>query len=771
MILFVTTDSVWPSLNFIPHALDIEDSWAVVAGYGYSNIPDKDYAALGCLINLSSFPNSSCTILVSEKIYLVPSNVVYYNDLYEMSVSTRGRTILVGMHRLESVIVLENSEKSLNVTRMHTLSYPDSSSFGRAVDWVDDNTIAVLIYTSFQTQWSQSQIFFYDKNSVSSSSCLYTFPNNQQILGSRLSTPYFSRFVITARGNMAILTDRADVLIIPIASIGYVSTWIDTIALVYVFYYVPKPCIGGTYKNGSSLGPCQICPPRTRNPGTLSTGVNMCMPCSNSSSTSFCPLASLADIDLSTIHSYSQAFAYPETADTTNIEDLLLVNMFQISSEPHCLIVSPLFWTLIVGAICFLIAIVMIVLKRCRHRQFGQYRNTMKNLFKRTDIIGKGELWVGGLATIAVLVLVAFSYWFSTAFLRRYPIEQTYEPATFACDQSLVNAQFFTALELLSLPKPDDEQQIFTLLDEQTFILTMEFINTGFTCDYITAQENFIGTNYVPISTQCTHSVLNAITSVTTIVPSHYSRIQINITGPYWIGAIRLCIRGNGLTNRSNILRQLDFCQLYSTFNQAIGRTTIIPIVFIKNINVTKPLSTADPTLYSGLWIPTFGSVELSDEAYYAEFGNYLRYTTSLTVIQILLDERPFYIKNIQEPIVRAAELVFHGLLFTSLCIELFAFTFVLVKLFLSPLVRWIKCICKKYSSMDNKSIDSNEKIKTSFRTSHFERNSLTGQTDSNQTSSLGSDSTLFKRLQREDNDMYSLPEIVAKCQERANKF
>ncbi|CAF3960043.1 unnamed protein product, partial [Rotaria sp. Silwood1] len=88
-------------------------------------------------------------------------------------------------------------------------------------------------------------------------------------------------------------------------------------------------------------------------------------------------------------------------------------------------------------------------------------------------------------------------------------------------------------------------------------------------------------------------------------------------------------------------LGELDFCQFYATSDEAIGRATYIPIVFIKNINMTHALSASDQTNYSGLWTPTFTAVSLSDEAYYAEFGNYLRYMSSLTVIQITLDERP----------------------------------------------------------------------------------------------------------------------------------
>ncbi|UJR07277.1 hypothetical protein I4U23_011565 [Adineta vaga] len=48
-------------------------------------------------------------------------------------------------------------------------------------------------------------------------------------------------------------------------------------------------------------------------------------------------------------------------------------------------------------------------------------------------------------------------------------------------------------------------------------------------------------------------------------------------------------------------LRELDFCELYMTSNQAIGRYTYITIVFVKNITMTQALDTKDPTVYSGL--------------------------------------------------------------------------------------------------------------------------------------------------------------------------
>jgi hypothetical protein len=64
---------------------------------------------------------------------------------------------------------------------------------------------------------------------------------------------------------MAIHTDNADILVIPVASAGYASRWIGTTDRGFVFYFQPKLCIGRTYKNRTSLGPCQIYPPYNRN--------------------------------------------------------------------------------------------------------------------------------------------------------------------------------------------------------------------------------------------------------------------------------------------------------------------------------------------------------------------------------------------------------------------------------------------------------------------------------------------------------------------------
>lgn len=760
IVINTTTDLVWPSSGFIPHAMDVSNTWAVVAGYGYGDEVKKNYAALGCFIDLSVIINASCASLTSEATYLVPTNVMYYSELYELSVAIRGLKVLVGVNRLATLVVLRNMGSSLNVTHVHTLPYSSASAVGRVVDWADDTTIAVLVQEPYETPWSMSEIFVYEEHSVNLTSPLFTFPNNQQILGSRLLKPSFARFSITAGGNLAILTSSADILIIPVASAGYASTWINTTERVFVFYYQPKPCIGGTYKNRSSLGPCQVCPPHTRNPGTLISGSLQCISCSDQSSNSFCPLAALAEIDLTKVHSYSQAVAYPETTTTTDVEDLLMENMFQISSISRCLIISPLLWTLVVGGFCLFILALMVIIKIFDFQRFIKYRKKLKNLFKHTDIIGEGEMWAGGLASLAIVVLVSFSYWFSVSFIRRYPIEQVTEPANFACDPTLVNAKFSTALELLDIPKTVETQTIFDLLDSQIFYLTVELINTGFMCTSIKTQENLTGTKYLILTTDCVESLSDATTAVTVSLPKHRTTIQLNMTGPFWIGAIRLCIRGQAMINISSTLRELDFCQFYSTPNEAIGRMVYIPIVFVKNINMTHGLGASDPTIYSGIWTPTFSPVTLSDETYYTEFGNYLRYSSQLTVIQIMFDENRFFIKNIEEPIVRTAELIFRGLLFTSLCIELFAFSFLLVKLLIIPLCRSIAFMWRKVFGHHDKLLNSSASTSTSRSTNLLLKDDSIWKVDvSNMTALETITPTLFNENQLDTDNKYSKPD------------
>ncbi|CAF1135950.1 unnamed protein product [Rotaria sordida] len=57
--------------------------------------------------------------------------------------------------------------------------------------------------------------------------------------------------------------------------------------------------------------------------------------------------------------SISQAYAYPRSPEMDVFEDILLNNMFSLGSTDHCLVVSPIFWTLILLAIFLILLLVM----------------------------------------------------------------------------------------------------------------------------------------------------------------------------------------------------------------------------------------------------------------------------------------------------------------------------------------------------------------------------------------------------------------------------
>jgi hypothetical protein len=171
---------------------------------------------------------------------------------------------------------------------------------------------------------------------------------------------------------------------------------------------------------------------------------------------------------------------------------------------------------------------------------------------------------------------------------------------------------------------------------------------------------------------------------------------------------------------------------------------------------MTQALNSGDPTVYSGLWMPTFSNVSLSDEAYYVEFGNYLRYMSSLTILQVEFDEHPFFIKNIQQPIVRTAELIFHGLLFTSLCIELFAFFFLLIKLIIIPLIRWLTCLWKNVLHRMKKSDDSD----TSSHSNPSNNDDSNWKVDVTQTTPIESNSSISNQGQSDEQRRCSTSEI-----------
>ena len=57
----------------------------------------------------------------------------------------------------------------------------------------------------------------------------------------------------------------------------------------------------------------------------------------------------------------------------------------------------------------------------------------------------------------------------------------------------------------------------------------------------------------------------------------------------------------------------------------------------------------------------------------------------SSTTLTLMISETAYYIKNVQSPIAKQPEVVFRTLLFSSLCLDICAMSFLIAKLIIVP--------------------------------------------------------------------------------------
>jgi len=613
------------------------------------------------------------------------------NPITDMSLSINIylKLLIIGVP-YEDTIYIYNYSANGTYSYVSSLTYNQGGiGFGKSVAWLDNETIAILAYSLSTFPWSTSQIqvniFFFNIPTIYLI-CLKVYHLND-ILNSNVSYPYpFStypnsqqnydinkKFVIKtlvmmkswSSNNLAILTDQGDVYLIPHNSPGYSSTLLTNIQYpLRLNIYLQETCIVGTYKNDSKFGPCSICPPNTKNNGSFSL---QCMTCS---SNSFCSLGAVNDIHTDDLIDFNQSYPPQESPKLTDFEDILVHRVFSFGSTSKCLLMSPLFWASIVFGITVLVIVLMGILRLCPKRNL--IRQKMKAIFSRLDLIGEGELWIGGLFSIVIGVLIIFSYVYSAHFLKLYPIEKLdSNTISLSCDSSITNSKFSSTLELLSITKLTDQKQIFDMLDSQELNLTIELVNTGFTCSNLKIEQH-IGRSTPNVdltSFNCSKKSNNATLAISTILSNHEIQIQYNLTGSYFISGLRICLNGKHSTDNNYNLQSLDICQFFFTENQSLSTTPYVDIQITKTINQTISLYADNLNEYAGRWLPTISVNPLSNSLLYQQKGDFIRYLNYQTIIIVDIHQSDFYVQNIQEPIIEPNALIFQSILFTSMLI------------------------------------------------------------------------------------------------------
>jgi hypothetical protein len=704
-------NATWPDTSFLPYAVDVSRDLLFVV-FGYIGDSSSKYTPCAYLLNIS---NSTFNVLDTWS-YTPPTNTSWqasltnwnadvYAPKYDMSVSINdvGDQVLLGIQITNTIVLLDVDRINQHFgSSLQTLSNGEAIGMGKSVGWLDTNSILVLVNTySFNYIWSSSQIFAYNITVANSFVVISIFPNIQQTLTATFG-PVLLSLVVTQNGTTVMLDSQGNYYILlpsPAGSFSDSSSGTSSSSSL---------CIAGTFTSEPGIFPCSLCPSGTTTGGLI--GQSSCVPCANDT---FCPLgAAFGDISMSSslLTSVNQVRAYPVSPQSVRFDNILIENMFTIHSSlpSRCLLVQPLFWAIIVISFGLFIWFSMFIFKHYVTNPIGKKtQKQIKRFLKKTDLIGEGEMVIGGLFSFAIVVLLVFAYTFSNSYLNRYPIEQVTGDANLACDTTLTNAQFSTGLMAISIPPNDDAAPIFALLNAQPFTLRIDFINAVFNCTDITVIQ--VKDINLPMTISSCNDTKSS-TSISLLLPSQDISLQIQFGGINTIGGFRISLEGPGVDVENDTLKtayklvDLAFAQTLYIAGRLLTQQPSCTLQITKVINRTYSLEADGETQFSGIWSPVLSG---SLDQMFVDDSEYKYATSSSNVLSIVISETSYYTLNTQWPITDVDELIFTNLLFTIVCFEIFGLGFLIFKLIIIPLIKRIFNYCHRRPSTEKSSLNN----------------------------------------------------------------
>ena len=728
----------WPNSTFLPLAVDLTSCFAVVAGFTQGiktftpTIYFIRYTVSKTFLNLNFLNSSSYNQIYPNNLVVVDkwsSEHSLKSPLMKMSVSIdqQDYRILVGIPADNTVHLFLANRSAKEMSFTYTSSRRNNPGiaeigYGSSIAWLNGGKkVAILANVYDRSILLKSQIHFYDismTKMINETILLSVFPNKQQPIiirplmsYSQSPLTYFGPLIVTLTSNSlengpssltAIDKDDKILLIFP-SKPGLCSTKYHVVSQTQgngpvrtvLSFLLPdtSQCPPGMYKNESGSWACSLCETGTMNPGVHNTTSINCIPCSNDS---FCPLGSIGESKL--LEDINQKQTYPESPETVVYDDILM----QMTFSTDCLSQSPLFWSLIVSAFILIILVIMGLMKFSS--RFKNIRLILKKLLRHGDLLGEGELWIGGLFSIVIIVLLSFVYKFSYSFHHQYPIEKV-NGSTFSCKSTVRNSKFQTSLQSLRM-KPSEQTSIFNLLNSQKFTIHVDFVSTVFTCDDLTIESSVIA-----ILPRICHTKSNTI-HVSMKLPSQISNIKFVFRGINTIGAVRVGLTGSIAYDGESISQPLNFSKFFFAKHKILSQNPKVQMQLTKIINITKSLKTNEKTKYSGIWIATFAydkkQMFLSQQEYQAQEIIFQ------TILSVKISETPFFIKNIQQPIAKQTEIVFHTILFTGVCLDLVGKIILLCKLLIIPIVKFlIKNFFHQKNRISQLVFDDEDEIRT----------------------------------------------------------
>ncbi|CAF1003158.1 unnamed protein product [Adineta steineri] len=706
---------VWPNtIGISPRGMHIgsNQDYAVVAGYCQSTPSSAVECGFYIRLNTSlSSPYSISKFNIAGVLYYPWSDprVIRYmansqtytaQSVMSVSICWNTQQVLIGIQSLNTVLLYSlNDTHNPISTRQNGVGY---MGFGKSVAWLDDTGEKAVIlantYIYSTYEWISSAVHIYNIESdgfSDSTQPILVYPNSQQVLLQMMAESLI-RLSCSPAGNLGILDSLSNGVGILVAPPGYYpNTNIDVYATNSI------PCNRGTNRTYA--------------------GIELCSPYSSSSMNcsedSFCPYGAVGEVLYSAFETIEQIQEYPESPENTVFDDILMQNMFAFNvNSVHCLLVSPLVWVVLVMLIGLSVAL-FLTISEALYPEHHSMQDNVKKVFRKIDLIGEGEMWIGGLISAAIIVLVVSAYSFSNSFLRQYPIEDITHNSSFACDVTLRNAKFSTTTQQRWDPRRStkESQTMFDLLNAQLFTLNIDLVQTAFTCDDQLYVQRFDGyeTTIIPI-TKCQTKYNDTTLSLTILLPAQVISVRLVLPGLNTVGAIRIGLSGPAAEAEDGrfTLMALNFASTFvsSSLDQVLAESMTFPIELTEIVNQTDPLNSNDVSKFSGIWS---SSLTVNSAQLFTNESQYTFLYRTTTNISITIEQNIFYIGNLQQPIARQTEVIFRSLLFTIVVLEVFGLIFLLIKLLFMPVFRTIhERLRQRSPKIHDSEIDDISKIK-----------------------------------------------------------
>ena len=659
--------------NFRPMAVEISDRYALIAGYSENDIEIRMLYLL--TVNFESATNCNVTLDGVKK--WNGQGLGRGSTVYSLSVSgdANPRILLALTYPSAVHLLIVNESMQLHHISSHT------GINALLVTWLHqrDTCRAVLLTERKELLvYNMGKYMKFDTSTVPSSK----FMIHKQI------HPQLPSLSITAlkssykKSNFYLFSDVGKIFILPASQPGYYSVQNLFPKHDRIVPFIPDSaqCPVGTYKNDSGFWSCSSCQ-QFENISGIDPVSLTCRQCAKKE---YCPGEFITPLDH--FEDVTQNLRYPESPEIDVFDEILLYNMFR----PDCGITSPLFLSIMALSVVLMVSVFIILMKHTK--RLGAKWEHLLSFFRHLDLIGQGELWFGGLVTMALLFLFAFASQLSHTYHQQYPIEKQQQQlrSLNPCQsRELLNSRFETSLQLLSTAS-DEHEQIFYLLDNQPFIVNMELIQTHFNCEQLRLQ--YIEKR-ADLSFSCEQK--GGVLYVSATLPVHKMSLNVILYGDHTTGSVRFGLSAKQVRVAENIARDLKFSKRFnSSHSSRLARNARIDLELTKVINVTEGLTGSDETAVSGLWLPTFTSD--ADQMFVdnkimqgSGYEHPMENGFDLTTLSIYIRETAVFVKNKQKPIARRSEIIFHAILFAGVCIDLLATLFLLLKLWLIPLLKF----------------------------------------------------------------------------------